>query len=203
MKKIFITAALLCLYQLTYSQNYQLGIKGGFNLSSFRGDNDNLNPIAGFHAGVFIDYKLSEIFSVQSEILYSGAGAKNSIDTAEGKFRETLRLGYVSVPVMLKYYPVKRLSIGLGGEAGWMVSARVKYDEASIVSEAGTCNKCTMDLMEKFTVGIKTGVGYELDKQFIIEARYHLGLTDVYKNNNAVSGTFRNSILQLSIGYKL
>lgn len=203
MRKLFITTAIVCLSQLIYGQNYELGFKGGFNLSSFRGDNDNLNPIAGFHAGVFMDYKLSEMFSVQSEMLYSGVGAKNSIDMPEGKFRETLRLGYVSVPIMLKYYPVKRLSIGLGGEAGWMVSARVKYDEGSIVSAAGTCNKCTMDQMEKFTVGINTGVGYELSRQLIIEARYQLGLTDVYKNNNAVSGTFRNSVLQLSVGYKL
>lgn len=43
MKK-FIAMAILCLSQLSYEQTYKLGFKGGFNLSSFRGDDDNLNP---------------------------------------------------------------------------------------------------------------------------------------------------------------
>ena len=52
---------------------------------------------------------------------------------------------------------------------------------------------------------IPVGISYEYE-DFVIDARYNIGLTDVYKKDNvitnlALKGT-KNSVIQLTLGYK-
>jgi hypothetical protein len=48
------------------------GVKGGVNLATINGDIDSPDSRTSFHAGVFAEFSVAQIFSIQVEALYSG-----------------------------------------------------------------------------------------------------------------------------------
>ena len=80
--------ALLAVLVLTgtqlFAQSFQLGIKGGGNLSDFiSGSNSSqtsFSALAGWNAGVFVNFWLGNHFAIAPEILYTtqGAGIKTT-----------------------------------------------------------------------------------------------------------------------------
>ena len=55
------------------------------------------------------------------------------------------------------------------------------------------------DAYEKIDFAIPLGASYEIS-DFVIDARYNLGLTDIAKSNLA---KVHNSVIMLTIGYKI
>jgi hypothetical protein len=51
---------------------------------------------------------------------------------------------------------------------------------------------------QTIVIDLPIGISYEFDK-FMIDARYNLGLSKINKG----SGSIRNSVFQISVGYKL
>ncbi len=183
MKKIFLAAVLFIATSATIqAQLLQLGVKGGVNFASQTGDafpeqNFDKEGITSFHAGLVAEIKLLEKFSVQPELLYSTQGAtyKNAIQEFKNE------LGYISIPVMAKFYLTDSFSLEVGPQASFLVSEKNDFD----VEDA-----------ETFEFGLNAGLGFKITKNFFVQGRYGLGLTEASKNAD-----IKNSTVQLSAGF--
>jgi opacity protein-like surface antigen len=171
--KTFIFIAALFIFSFTgYTQTY--GIKGGINFADLSGaDADNAEGITGLHLGVIAEFSIFDNLSFQPELLYSAQGAK--IDDADHK------LGYLTLPVMAKFYLNDKLSIHAGPQFGLLISENNEVKEAD---------------NNKTDFGISGGIEYNLWEGLFIQGRYNSGLSDISDNVEV-----KNSVIQLSVGY--
>lgn len=171
----------ICAFGFTNAQETKFGVKGGLNIASLT----NLSytkSLVGFNIGGFAEIKLNEKFAIQPELLYSGQGAKY-IDGTKSN------LNYVNVPIMAKYFITEELNIEAGPQVGFLMSAK----------EDGTDIK---DLVKSTDFGVNLGAGYDITKNIGLNLRYCLGLSGVDKEILAGNKSSKNSVIQLSVGYK-
>lgn len=213
--KLFLTAAIIFAGMTSaMAQEMNWGIKAGANYSNLTSDMDP-DYIFGFHAGLLAEYKLTPQFALQPELLYSLEGAKAEMDFREGEFffssEEKIRLGYINLPVMVKYYATPALSFQAGPQIGFLVSAENEYDIVSNfedfeINESGT--EDVKDELKKISFGLNFGLGYDISSSLFVQARYHLGLSDIsdYDDQDEEFEVdfekLKNQSFQLSLGYK-
>lgn len=217
-KKLFLAGAMLFMtFSGALAQQSQFGIKAGVNYSTLSGnDMGETDYLPGFHAGLIAEFKLSPKFALQPELLYSLEGAESSLDMEIDEFffssEQKLKLGYINLPVMAKFYVSEDFSFQAGPQVGYLVSAKNEYEFSSNFSEDFDMNESgTEDIKEelkKISFGLNFGMGYEFSNLFL-QARYHLGLSDIsdYQPdpNDDMDLEFekiKNSGFQLSVGYK-
>lgn len=186
MKKTLLLAGVLLSMGVASAQT-GLGVKGGVNLSTFNGtgDDDNVKTKVGAYVGVSYEYKFSDNLAVQPEVVYSmqGAKAKDAKDTEA-------KLGYINVPVMVKYYPINQFFVAAGPQVGFNVSAK---------SKDGGVEYDLKDDIKKVEFGLGVGLGYEFYKNIGIEARYNFGLSKILKEENIKT---KNEVAQIGLFYK-
>ena len=76
-----------------------------------------------------------------------------------------------------------------GLQPGFIVDAKVKSDKVEVDSS---------DSFQSVEISLPLGISYEISN-FVIGARYNLGLAKINKGN----GSWRNSVLMFSLGYKI
>jgi len=184
MKKIVsITVITVLTIVSINAQDVKFGAKTGLNFAFITGDNsEDLDPNTDFHLGVMAEFKISDKFSLQPELIYSGQGADTNIDS-EG----TIELNYLNIPLIAKYYVAERLSLEAGPQIGFLLSSKggsIKYK----------------DFLKSIDFGANIGVGYKLENGLNFGARYNLGLSNIL-NVDGLSDKNRNGVFQLSIGY--
>ncbi|MFD2519000.1 porin family protein [Salinimicrobium flavum] len=200
MKKILLIIALTVVSGMgMQAQEVSFGVKGGLNFANFSGDDADLletETRTGFHLGMLAEIMFSEKFGIQPEVLYSSQGAKSDFDMDDEFFGslsiDEFKLDYISVPVLIKYYFIEGLSLEIGPQFSFMVNSEA---DGSIDGASGTVD--LDDETESFDFGGALGLGYELPMGLMFQARYVMGFTDVYTDTD-----FRNSIFQISVGYK-
>ena len=143
-------------------------------------DFDNVKMKAGLVAGVEAEYGISENFGITGGVLYSMQGCKAK--EGDGK----MKLDYINVPILAHYYVIPGLAIKAGIQPGFLMSAK---------DNDGNSFK---DEMKKVDISIPLGASYEFEN-FVIDARYNLGLTKGNKNGSASN---KNSVLMFTVGYK-
>ncbi|MEG9328807.1 Outer membrane protein beta-barrel domain-containing protein [Salinimicrobium catena] len=182
MKKLLLVAAFFFAVSASQAQEMGFGIKGGVNFANLSGDDvDDIDGRTGFHLGLLAEFGLTESFSIQPEVLYSAQGAKDD--------EMNWNLDYLTIPVMAKYYAVPGFSIEAGPYVGFNVKSEVEMDGVSVDVE---------DETESTDFGVGFGLGYELPMGVFFQARYNMGLSDIASDADA-----KNSVFQLSVGYKL
>ncbi|PQJ79226.1 porin family protein [Polaribacter porphyrae] len=180
MKKLVLTAFAVCGLLSTNAQEVKFGIKGGLNLSEINWVNSkNKFRTTDFNAGFMAEISLSEKFSIQPELLFSGQGGSS------------INLSYLNLPVMGKYYVTESLSLEAGPQIGYLLSAK-------------TGGRNVKSSFNKFDFGANFGLGYKLNNGLNFGVRYNLGLTKVNKTSTASEFSNmdnRNQVFQVSIGY--
>lgn len=206
MNKFFLSVVAIFAFGIMSAQEINYGIKAGFNLAYLAGESEGVHPIAGFHAGGFVEFKLTDKFSLQPEVLYSMQGAEmraiviyNDVNfTSESK----ARLNYINVPVMAKFYVVPRFSIEAGPQIGFLTSAKEETSFDFLVDNQmyNTTEKYDIkNTVKTVDFALNIGAGFEFTKNIFAQARYNFGLTRVNDDN---SRDLKNSVLQISLGYK-
>ncbi|MUV03215.1 outer membrane beta-barrel protein [Flavobacterium rakeshii] len=194
MKKILLSAtALLAFGFASQAQDIKFGAKAGLNIADFGGDAETSGSRTGFHVGVVAEFKLTEQFSIQPEIVYSMQGAKfETLDGFASIVEQDMKLDYLNVPIMAKYYLFEGFSIQAGPQVGFLMSAKVDDDDAK-------------DSFKSIDFALNGGVGYELPSGVFFQARYSAGLADI----NDVEGfegadapKINNNVISFSVGYK-
>jgi hypothetical protein len=184
MKKIILTAAAVFALSFANAQDTKYGVKGGLNMSNVS-NAEGSSSLLAFHLGGFAEFKISDKFAVQPELLYSAQGAKFSA----GGVSFTTNLNYINIPVMAKYYVADAFSIEAGPQIGFLMSAK---EDGTDIKEF--CNSTDF--------GINLGAGYNLNETMSLGLRYNMGLSDVQKDLAPGESGSKNSSIQLSFGYK-
>ncbi len=187
MKKIILTTAAMFALCFANAQEAKFGVKAGLNLSNVTGDVSGNSVKAGFQAGGFVEFKVSEKFSVQPEVLYSLQGAKYDEEGTNVDFN----LSYFNIPVMAKYYVADGFSLEAGPQLGFLLSAKAK---------GGGVTVDVKDSFESIDFGMNVGAGYDITDRFSIGARYGFGLSNIAKDSEG--DKIHNSNIAIALGYK-
>ena len=175
------------------SMAISFGVKGGVNLSTINGSIESPDSRTSFHAGVFAEFPVAEIFSLQVEALYSGQGAQLEFEGTDGDKAE-LQLDYINVPVLAKFYLFKGFSLEAGPQFSFLINDEIDSNPNSNDGDASTPFS---DNLKTFEFGMAGGVTFQTDLGLFATARYIQGITDIADDINV-----QNSVFQIGLGYK-
>lgn len=187
MKKLLLTAAAVFAFSFANAQETKFGVKAGLNLANLSGDVDNNSSRLSFQVGGFAEFKLSDKFAIQPELLYSAQGTKLDVGASEDV---VLALDYINIPVMAKYFATEKLSLEVGPQIGFLTSAKAKFDGES---------EDIKDGLKSTDFGVNFGLGYNFTENISAGLRYNLGLSNIADDDNA---DLKNGVFALSVGYK-
>ncbi|WP_299222001.1 porin family protein [uncultured Aquimarina sp.] len=181
-------------------ESIRFGAKAGLNLANITGDQtDELSTRTSFHIGALVEIPLSDKFALQPELMYSAQGAKFEFSEFGFTDESTVKLDYLNIPVMAKFYVVEGLSIQAGPQLGILLSAKDEGED----SIDGEYEEDIKDFVSSIDLGLNFGLGYQLEAGIFFEGRYNLGLTNIDDDDEAVNdSSIRNSVIQFSVGYK-
>ena len=183
MKKQSIFTIILCL-SLTFvsAQDFGFGVKGGINIASVGGTSFGLGGLGSkvsFHIGGVAEVPISDKIAVQPELLYSSQGTKwTFID------EENLKLDYINLPILGKYYILDGLSAEAGPVVGFLLSTNAE----------------DKDDYNSLDVAFAIGGSYKLNENIFFSLRYNKGITNI-NNTDVTSVTNQNNVFQISAGY--
>jgi len=115
-----------------------------------------------------------------------------------------IKLDYINIPVLAKYYFNESLSLHAGPQIGFLISAEEEYEYSESgggqsVSESETID--AKDFYSSIDLGLALGAEYELDMGVFFGARYTLGLSNIIDTEED-DFSVQNNVIQVSVGYK-
>lgn len=201
MKKVLLSAVAVMAFMSVSAQETKFGVKAGVNLSTLTGDAEDAKSLVGFHVGGFAEFKLTDKFSIQPEILYSTQGAKSEGSGLGFSFEDKTHLSYLNIPVMAKYYVAEKFSLEAGPQIGFLLSAKAK-SEGSFDGESFSEDVDVKDGYESIDFGVNFGAGYDFTENLSVGLRYNLGLSNIAKVEDGENYKINNSVFSVSVGYK-
>lgn len=185
MKKmsIFLVVLLTLCMVLPASAQMNLGVLGGVNLAKLSIDPEpegvDFSNRTVFGFGGVLDYGLNESVAFHVQPMYLQKGGKVA---AGNMAKAESKLAYLEIPVMLKYaFSANDIKpyIMAGPTIGFNLSSKVEYTFGDSSGEED--NKDDTKTIE-FGLDFGAGVSLPLSTNFIfVEARYALGLTDLFE----------------------
>lgn len=164
----------------------------GGTLATLTGDVEDAKMKLGLVAGAEFGYKLSDPFAVTAGALVSMQGAKQK-DNSEVKDASTT-MTYLNIPILANYEIIPGLSVKAGLQPGFLLSAK---DKATVGGH--DYDESITDHCKKVDLSIPMGLSYQIS-DFVIDARYNLGLT---KTNKYGDGSIKNGVIMLTLGYMI
>ncbi len=204
MKKLLLIAVIAIFGVIgVQAQEMQFGAKAGVNIANGAGDVEDADSKIGLHIGAFAEFMFSEKFAFQPELLYSMQGYKyEESETFNGETftaEDKVKLDYINIPLIFKYYVTEGLAIEAGPQVGFLVSAKSDY-EASGGGQSESAEIDIKDGYKSLDYGINGGLSYTLDMGVMFGARYYYGLADIDDTSDDFDE--KNSVIQISVGYK-
>ncbi len=171
MKKIILlTTVLLLGLTSVQAQSLRLGAKIGANFSNLDSSAPTGGNQTGFHVGGLLELKVLDNLAIQPELLYSKQGSKD------------LKLEYLSLPVLLKFYMTSdKFSFELGPQFSVLIN-----DDVPSSFDSKTADLATV-----------VGLGYNLTDMIFVQARYVYGMSEISKN-----AEIKNRVIQVSAGLR-
>lgn len=191
-KLLLLSFILISIISTTHAQDVAFGLKGGVNLSTFNLEDadETYDSRTGFHAGLFLRSKFNKV-GIQPELLLftQNSEIRSSVfGTAQDRFT------YLSIPVMIKLYPVGGLNLQLGPQFGFLIDGERKYDTVF-----GSGSNDIKDHYKSSDVSLSLGAGYDFGFGLGLDFRYNLGMKDV---NNAANGDeVKSRVFLISLGW--
>lgn len=177
---------LICVAVRAQSPGVHFGIKGGLNVSSVNVDNGtDLDSKAGLYAGGLAHIHMTQHFALQPEVMYSAQGGKMDV----GSTTYTTRLNYINIPVLGQYMFGDGWRLQTGPQLGFLANAKSKANKTT--TDVGDGYKST-DFSWVFGASYvgKSGLG--------ADARYNLGLSDIYEG----PAKAMNRVFQVGLFYQ-
>lgn len=160
MKRFLLFLIICCSFNflLKAQSNSNYGIKGGFNLTFFKviesSFGENPETEVGYYGGMFLDFEVDEVFSIQPELLYIGLNDFH----------------FLNAPIYAKYEIAHNLDILVGPSINYFFDFFTS--KLKIRADLSTAYNITsnLDLHIKYTIGFQeitpnglfVGVGYKL-----------------------------------------
>ena len=161
------------------------GLKAGANFATFTGsDAKDLDMLTAFYAGGFVNLEISDLISIQPDVLFSAKGAKST----QAGIDFTSNVNYISVPVMLQL-KFGSIYAEAGPQFGFLMSSEV--------SGGGV----TLDAKDQTTstdFGAAIGAGLKFENGLGIGARYTMGFSSTDDVGNS---DIKNSVIGIGLSY--
>ncbi len=187
MKKVILLLVSVVSIAVAQAQ-VQYGVKGGFNISNIGGsDVSNNKARILYHLGVFADAGVADHISIRPELYYSAQGAKFTRTGDDLKYN----LGYLNLPVLVKYNFSSGFYGAVGPQLGFLLSAKAKV---------GSNKENIKNDLKKVDFAWVFGIGYQPHgSKFGVDGRFNLGLSKLPESG----GKAFNRVIQLGIFYVL
>ncbi len=204
MKKFILVLAALTFSIAAYSQGFEIGIKGGLNITS-AGAVKNLVPGVGisskntYNGGVYGRFKIKLIgVFLQPELVYNSRGYNFNI--TEPITNTTINIKqqayYIDMPVLVGLKMFKFLRVYAGPNFQYLLK-----NEITGIDDIVDFKKTDM---KKANTGVQIGFGLDLSK-FRVDLKYDFNPTDMgspfsYQNQ---AQSIKTSMVTIQLGYKL
>ncbi len=190
MKKLLLFTLAVCVSVIACAQ-IQFGAKTGLNLSNFSVSPSSpliyYNNKAGINAGMLVLVPVRDNFKAQVELQYSGQGTDSKISLVTTNYK----LGYMNVPVLLKFVDQSGFFAEIGPQIGFLLSAK---------AVTGSSSADYKSLFKSADFSGVLGLGYLSSYNIGIDLRYNLGLSKI--GDGSFSGTsIKNKVFQGSVFY--
>ena len=194
MKKLLFSLGLLATAATAAhaQEGPKFGIRAGISANTLSGDNDpkgfktsDFSYALGGLAGVTANFGLSDLISIQPELLYNLKGTQ----ILDSKVR--LDLHYIDLPILLRvnadgpYFEA-------GPQVGYLISAKI-----------GDANKARIETkdLQGLSLGYVAGLGYKLTSGLSLGVRFNGGISSVGKDNQ-IFDQQRNQSFNFVVGYE-
>lgn len=173
---------------------------------------------AGLVFGLDAQYQVSDQIAVSLGVGYSRQGYRyddceykvtstEDYDVYEGISDNHHNIDYLTVPLMIKGYVARGLSVGVGVQCGFILDNKMKYETSAFnVNRDGSREYTTRSevtevewgksMLNDFDVSIPLSVAYEYSN-VVVTASYNIGLKDVFKQMDG-----KNKVIMFTAGYK-
>jgi len=199
-KTFFMFAALSTAAFIPLTQA-QIGIKAGVNMASIaqnetEGDFSDYEKksVIGFQGGLTFDLGISDIFTIQPEVLFIQKGGKSTYKLDDNnKIENRYYFNYVDVPVLakLKFYgddggsgfyflAGPYVGLALGGKVKSTTTLLGVENEAE--NDFSFDNDSEQERAKRLDYGVSFGGGIKINR-LILDLRYNLGLNNVSDND--------------------
>jgi len=186
MKKLMMIAAMMVATLAVSAQQktgtFSITPKVGINLANLAGDVSDNSMKIGLVAGAEGMYQVSPLVGLSAGLLYSMQGCEGSGDSK-------LNYDFINIPVLANFYVAPNFALKVGLQPAFVASAKAKNSKVEYDVK---------DATQSIVVDLPIGASYEIS-DFVIDARYNLGLSKINKG----SGSMRNSVFQITVGYKI
>ncbi|PIY03078.1 MAG: hypothetical protein COZ21_10825 [Bacteroidetes bacterium CG_4_10_14_3_um_filter_31_20] len=211
---IFLTFAMTA-NAFGQKSNFYVGIVGGPSktfLNGFNYTEEPQKPILSFFYGLYLQNKISNIFSIRTDIQFERKGALYSgtfyystnpyffsIDTAH--YTSYSHMDYITIPILLSTTIDKKIKyyLNTGFYAGYLMKQESIYHATAYYPD--TIRKNTDDY-QMFDYGISAGIGISIPINNLIlvsfEIRNNWGLYDIMKDDRF---TMKTNSLNLRMGF--
>lgn len=184
MKALFFAVIATLSFTFIQAQHTQFGIKAGWNLASAEvEDGNDWDSKSGIHVGALAHIHISRHFAVQPEVYYSMQGGE------AGDLK--LKLNYINIPVLLQYMVNNGLRLQTGPQLGILTSAKTKLGDVEVDRD---------DQYSEVDFAWSFGASYIFPEGIGIDARYNLGLANVWENE--ATGNVKNRVFQVGLFYQ-
>jgi hypothetical protein len=209
MKKI--TIALMCMLLTAGAamaqKRFTFGPKIGVDYTHFWGKDAAHGGQLNYQAGVFMEYRFTNRFSIAPEVVFAAQGGKYDYNDFQDIHNPMLgpidvnltdNINYINIPVMFKFYVAPSLSIDLGPQLGINVYSKYTFESRDKALDY----KKTYDQKDRtktIDVGVGLGLTYNIAKDVFVQGRYTMGVTDVFEDGWDKA---KNGNAQIAIGYR-
>ena len=208
MKKLILVIATLTFSIACYSQSFEIGVKGGLNITAAdvmqKVSNDlQITNKNTFNGGIYGRFKIKLIgLFVQPELVYNTRGY--NFEIKEPNSGETINLKqqayYIDVPVLVGLKMLKFLRVYAGPNFQYLLKNEITgIDEVKALAidfkKTG---------MKKASTGVQIGFGLDLLK-FRIDVKYDFNPTDMGSpfSYQSQAQSIKTSLITIQLGYKL
>jgi hypothetical protein len=198
MKKFF--AALMCMILATGAamaqKQFTFGPKVGMDLTNFWGKGLPHGMQFNYQAGLFLEYRFTDKFSLAPEVVFAAQGGKMNAgvfyDGASSNTDLFFHFNYINVLVMMKFYATPKLSIDFGPQIGFNV-----YNKTTTKAKPGNTYTREVSDVKSIDFGLGLGATYNFTDRVFVQGRYTMGMTKVIENYDVMNGN-----IQLAVGYR-
>lgn len=184
-KNVLLAGLALCLGWSARGQVPQLGIKGGVNISNLNYNNDySADSKVGAHVGLLAHIHVNPQLAIQPEVVFSMQGAEVG--------NRDLDYNYLNVPFLFQYLVPGGVRLETGPQVGVLLSAEEEDNDGY--------DRDVKNRMKKSDLGWAFGIGFLSTSGLGLDARYNLGLTEIYKPGYPNDVT--NRVWQIGLFYQ-
>jgi hypothetical protein len=182
----------------------KFGIKAGVGVSNLEIDPKltDIDSRIGATGGIFMVIGMSEVWAIQTELLYVPKGATDKQQGTDengqpiGEFTTTFQINYLEIPILARFSLGSTPLFFVAGPAlDFKLSSKISTSDSPYGDTDDDWKRITgMDFGLVFGGGVAFPVSFG---ELVFDVRYTAGLLDVYKDGNA---KFRNSTLAMTAG---